>query len=112
MLVCDLHYENDWNLRRRYARKCGEINRNTRPCDGTFACVCKHSDKEFYRVSKALPVVPLDYKGLNSTLYDTYLIKTKQEQIEDEEEGWSILNIAIVLGSIIVGSILLCCIAY
>ena len=79
VLVCDLHYEKDWNLRRRYVEKCGNVRRDTKPCDGTFACLCKQGDKEFYRVSKTMPVVPRDYTGLNTTLFDTYLLKIDED---------------------------------
>ena len=87
MLVCDLHYENLWGMRRRFAKKCSELGRDTKPCDGTYACLCKHSNKEFYRVSKTMPVVPLDYTGLNTTLYDTYLLKIVEESSNEEVEG-------------------------
>ena len=60
-----------------------------------------------------MPVVPLDYKGLNTTLFDTYLIKIDDSSASaEEEEGDSILKIAIILGSVVVGLIVLCCIGY
>ena len=40
-LVCDLHYEKNWNMRRRYTKSCSEVNQYTLPCSGTFACLCK-----------------------------------------------------------------------
>lgn len=57
-LVCDLHYEKEWGFRRRYVQSCADVDVNTKPCDGTFACLCMYGDTEFYRVSKTMPVVP------------------------------------------------------
>ena len=68
VLVCDLHYEKSWSFRRRFVKKCSQVTVDTRPCDGTFACLCQHDDKEFYRVSKTLAVIPQNYTGLNTTL--------------------------------------------
>jgi len=112
VLVCDLHYENDWGMRRRFSKKCSDLNRNMKPCDGTYACLCKHSEKEYYRVSKAMPVVPLDYTGLNTTLYDTYLMRIVEESSGDEIQEEGILKIAIIIGSTVVGTIIMCCIGY
>jgi len=93
--------------------KCGNVNRDTKPCDGTYACLCKHDDKEFYRVSKTMPVVPTDYTGLNTTLFDTYLLKIDDgSSNEEEEEDISILKIAVIVGATAVGTIILCCIGY
>jgi len=74
--------------------------------------LCKHGDKEFYRVSKTMPVVPLDYTGLNTTLFDTYLLKIDEGTAEEENKEWSILRVAVIIGASTVGTILMCCIGY
>ena len=110
-LVCDLHYEKEWAFRRRYVQSCADVDINTKPCDGTFACLCMYGDTEFYRVSKTMPVVPDDYRGLNTTLSQAFFItKTDGEQSQDEE--LSIIMIAVIIGSATIGTIFLCCICY
>ena len=111
-LVCDLHYDNNWTFRRRFAKRCSDVNKNTRPCDGTFACICQHGEEEFYRVSKTMPVVPVDYKGLNTTLSETHFQLAIETTESKEDEEWSIILIAIIAGSATLGTILLCCCCY
>ena len=82
---------------------------DTLPCSGTYACICKHSNKEYYRVSKTFPVIPLDYAGLSSKLYDAYI---EPEIIEEEEGEDEILKWGLIIGGGVAGLILLCCAGY
>ena len=107
-LVCDLHYEKSWDARRRYEISCKDVTKYTLPCTGTYACICKHSDKEFYKVSKTLPVVPKTYTGLTTSLAEVWIDPVIIIEEEIEEEGPETLIIIIV--SAIVGSIIICCV--
>ena len=109
-LVCDLHYEKSWDLRRRFTKACRDVTKDTLPCTGTYACICKHSDKEYYRASKTLSVIPLDYSGLSTKLYDAY---KEPEIVKEEEEGEDdVLKWALIVGGSIAGIIILCCAGY
>ena len=108
-LVCDLHYEKNWYLRRRFTKACRDVTIDTLPCSGTYACICKHSNKEYYRVSKTFPVIPLDYPGLSSKLYDAYI---EPEIIEEEEGDDVVLKWGLIIGGSVAGLILLCCGGY
>ena len=110
-LVCDLFYEPNWNWRRRFTRSCQDVAKVTQPCDGTYACICRHGEKEYYRVSKIMPAIPLDYKGLQSSLSDAYL-EPEPEVDENEDEGFEIPPLAIYIGVPVVSVIVLCCLLY
>ena len=111
MLVCDLHYEKNWDYRRRYSIPCSQMHLGIRPCSGTFACQCKHGDKDYYRTSKTMPIVPRDYPGLMTSLQDLWI--DKEEVTEGEEdEGTDTTEIIIIVVIITVSVIVLCCIGY
>ncbi len=59
-----------------------------------------------------MPVVPIDYKGLNTTLSETHFQKAIETTESKEDEEWSIILIAIIAGSATLGTILLCCCCY
>ena len=109
-LVCDLFYEKDWEMRRRYTYSCNEATIKTLPCTGTFACLCRHSDKEFYRVSKTMAVVPENFTGLTTGLSDIWIDKVVVDDSDDDED--TDLQLIIIIVSSVVGFIFLCCIFY
>ena len=88
---------------------CSEVTTDTLPCSGTYACLCKHTDKEYYRLSKTMPVIPIDYPGLNTTLWEVY---NEEESIEEEEKEDKVGFYAMIIGSSVGGTLLLCCICY
>ena len=110
-LVCDLHYEQDWRMRRRYTQKCLDVDKFTLPCTGTYACICKQGTKEFYRVSKTLPIIPQDYTGLTTRLLETSW-KDDEVTIEKEEEDDTTMTLIIVIVASILAAIVLCCFCY
>ena len=98
-LVCDLFYEKDWAFRRRFSKTCSTVTENTLPCSGTFACLCKQGDKQYYRLSKTMPTIPQNYTGLNTTLSDSWIDQDIIVQ-DDEDEGWTTEKILIYVGVI------------
>ena len=99
-------------MRRRYSLKCNDVNQFTLPCTGTYACLCRHGDnKEYFRVSKTLPIVPSNYKGLTIVSLDAVWTEEVEETNDDDDDNMTVtLIIGIVSG--IVGSVILCCICY
>ena len=63
-IMCDLHYELDWNFRLRADLTCEFLAEND-PCFGTFACIC---DNGYVKVAVTMPERPDDYKGQTETL--------------------------------------------
>lgn len=109
-LVCDLHYENSWDARRRYQTSCSIVGNYTVPCTGTYACICKHGAKEFYRVHKTMPVVPKAYSGLASSLADAWIDPPAEVLLEDD--GGNTVIVVIIIISAVAGTLILCCVAY
>ena len=58
-VICDLHYELDWNFRLRAELTCDYLAQND-PCFGTFACLCSNG---YVKVAITMPERPTDYKG-------------------------------------------------
>ena len=56
-----------------------------------------------------MSVVPLDYPGLSTKLYDTYI---EPEIITVEEEDDTVLRYVLIIGGCVVGLIFLCCGGY
>ena len=111
-LVCDLHYEKSWDYRRRYSIPCDQVNIGVRPCSGTYACVCRHSEKEFYRMSKLMPIIPLDYPGLKTSLTDMWIDKVEETEEDEDEMSETTKTVLIAVASSVFGTILLCCLGY
>ena len=56
-----------------------------------------------------MPVIPLDYPGLNTTLYEAY---NELESVNEIEEEDKVGFYALIIGSSVGGTILLCCLCY
>ena len=56
-----------------------------------------------------MPVIPFDYPGLNTTLWEVY---NEPESVEEEEEEDKVAFYAMIIGSSVGGTILLCCFGY
>ena len=99
---------------------CPDITRFTKPCEGTYACLCKHGDKEYYVVSKTMPVVPQTYSGLTTALariWDTDFVKETDAETADSEEEVSeslsdTVKLIIYISAGVVGGLCLCCCLY
>ena len=115
-LTCDLHFEKTWDYRRRFTTPCNQVTEDTRPCSGTYACLCEQSNGEtYYRASKTMPVIPANdtYTGLITTgLHDAYLPKEEVVVEETEDDSSIDINLIITISGIVIGTIVLCCLCY
>ena len=62
-IICDLHYELDWDFRLRAPLKCERLADD--PCFGTFACMC---DNGYVRIATIMPERPAEYTGIVDAL--------------------------------------------
>ena len=112
-LVCDLHYEQSWELRRRYTIGCSAITKFTLPCTGTYACFCRHgSSNEYYRVSKTLPILPSDYSGLTIEGLSKVWTEEVDEVTGGDDEDDTTMTIVIAIVASILVTLVLCCVCY
>ena len=111
-LVCDLHYEQSWELRRRFTIGCSAITKFTLPCTGTYACFCRHgSSKEYFRVSKTLPVLPSTYSGLTIEGMNKVWTEEVEESTDDDEDDTTTTIIIVIVASVL-STLVLCCVCY
>lgn len=82
-VICDLHYELDWNYYLRFESTCGEVEEKD-PCFATFACVCSNG---YYRIADKMPARPVDLDN-GSELGEILKVadEQKQEAVEEKEE--------------------------
>ena len=56
-----------------------------------------------------MPVIPFDYPGLNTTLWEIY---NEQDSVEAEEEEDKVAFYAMIIGISVGSAIILCCLGY
>ena len=59
-----------------------------------------------------MPIVPLDYPGLQTSLADMWIDKEEEKEDDGDAMSETTKMVLIIVGSSVVGTILLCCLGY